>query len=225
MDSNCVNFIGRRKLQRTEQNDQSKAGRKNPGQLGDNSGVHTIELKLHNLAQLFNTLDPFPFHERSLSREAEDYLVARATEVPESSHIELIIYLKGNEKGSQSALELQTAVSAFFEHKTRAISRKIFDLLKEGRRALLVGLSVLGTCLVIVQLMMQFLPQTGVMRFVEEGLVIVGWVALWRPFEIFLYDWWPLAKERKVCKQLARSVVQIRPYLPEQNQFSGPAPE
>ena len=35
-------------------------------------------------------------------------------------------------------------------------------------------------------------------RFVEvfrEGLLIVGWVAMWRPLEVFLYDWWPIRAE------------------------------
>ena len=26
---------------------------------------------------------------------------------------------------------------------------------------------------------------------IKESLIISGWVALWRPLEIFLYDWWP----------------------------------
>jgi hypothetical protein len=26
---------------------------------------------------------------------------------------------------------------------------------------------------------------------IREGFLIGGWVAMWRPLEVFLYDWWP----------------------------------
>jgi len=36
----------------------------------------------------------------------------------------------------------------------------------------------------------------------RESLTIVGWVAMWRPVEIFLYDWWPLVRRIRVYKNL-----------------------
>ena len=35
--------------------------------------AETIELRVGNMDQLFHTLDPFPFRERDLDREAEEY--------------------------------------------------------------------------------------------------------------------------------------------------------
>ena len=43
-----------------------------------------------------------------------------------------------------------------------------------------------------------------------EGLVILGWVALWRPMEIFLYDWWPLLKERNLYRDLDTATVLVK---------------
>jgi hypothetical protein len=34
-----------------------------------------------------------------------------------------------------------------------------------------------------------------------EGMSIVGWVAMWRPLEIFLYEWMPI---RRRCRMLAK---------------------
>jgi len=42
----------------------------------------------------------------------------------------------------------------------------------------------------------------------RESMVIGGWVALWRPLEIFLYDWWPILAERKLYDRL--SVMPVR---------------
>ena len=45
---------------------------------------------------------------------------------------------------------------------------------------------------------------------VGEGLVIFGWVALWRPGEIFLYDWWPLLRHRRQMDRLEGMPVELR---------------
>jgi hypothetical protein len=47
---------------------------------------------------------------------------------------------------------------------------------------------------------------------VEESLLILGWVANWRPLEIFLYDWWPLTRRRDLYRRLAAAAVELRPY-------------
>ena len=39
-----------------------------------------IEIRVNDIAQLFHTLDPFPFRERDLADEAEDYIVSWARE-------------------------------------------------------------------------------------------------------------------------------------------------
>lgn len=44
----------------------------------------------------------------------------------------------------------------------------------------------------------------------DEGLYIVGWVAMWRPLEVFLYDWRPI-RHRALYAKLARIPVIVRP--------------
>jgi len=36
-------------------------------------------------------------------------------------------------------------------------------------------------------------------------------VAMWRPLEIFLYDWWPIVGERRIHDRLSRIDVQVVP--------------
>ena len=45
---------------------------------------------------------------------------------------------------------------------------------------------------------------------VQESLIILGWVAIWRPMNIFLYDWWPIRAEARLLDRLARMDVQVR---------------
>jgi hypothetical protein len=46
----------------------------------------------------------------------------------------------------------------------------------------------------------------GVLR---EGLLIGGWVAMWRPLEVFLYDWWPIRAEVRLFDRLSAMPVRI----------------
>jgi hypothetical protein len=33
---------------------------------------------------------------------------------------------------------------------------------------------------------------------------------MWRPMEIYLYDWWPLLRRQRILKKLSRMPVEVR---------------
>jgi hypothetical protein len=41
-------------------------------------------------------------------------------------------------------------------------------------------------------------------------LIIGGWVAMWRPMEIFIYEWWPLMRTGRLYEKLSRMRVEVR---------------
>ena len=54
-------------------------------------------------------------------------------------------------------------------------------------------------------------------RFAEvarESLLIGGWVAMWRPLEVFLYDWWPIRAEAQLFDRLSAMTVRVVPSRP-----------
>ena len=48
----------------------------------DNASAEAIELRINEIGQLFHSLDPFPFRERDLDKEAEEYLSAGHVSFP-----------------------------------------------------------------------------------------------------------------------------------------------
>jgi hypothetical protein len=46
-------------------------------------------------------------------------------------------------------------------------------------------------------------------QVLHEGLAIAGWVAMWRPLEVFLYDWWPIRADARRFDRLATMPVRI----------------
>ena len=170
----------------------------------------TIEVQVEEIAQLFDTLDPFPFRERDLDKDAEEYIVGWARELPRDRPIEIIIYAPASELQNEHAQELGPALSRYFMYRSEVIGRDLNELFRIGRRSLLIGVAVLAACVMIARIAITVLGSGNVSRFIEEGLIILGWVANWRPIEIFLYDWWPLARRRDLYRRLAHARVELR---------------
>ena len=170
-----------------------------------------IEVRVEDVSQLFDTLDPFPFRERDLDREAEEYIVSWARELPHNQPIRLIIHLPAGKKSAQES-EVPDALNRFFEYRAGVIARDLSELFRLGRIALLIGLSALAVCLAMAQFSARQLGDTPFGRFIQESLIIVGWVANWRPIEMFLYDWWPLVRRRNIYHRLAQAAVELKHY-------------
>jgi hypothetical protein len=67
-------------------------------------------------------------------------------------------------------------------------------------------MSLLAACLFFARRLSQDY-QGPFARRMQESLVIVGWVVIWRPIESFLYDGMPLVRRRKLYRRLAASKV------------------
>lgn len=166
-----------------------------------------IRLKLRELNQLFNSMDPSPFIDRDLDHDAEEFIVSSAREVHGARSFELVIHLTTVPPAEQAA-ETESAVQHYFATRAELKRRQFRLLLRRGHLALLIGLLFLALCLVLSGLTTKLGPSpfAGILR---EGLIIVGWVAMWRPLEIYLYDWWPLREEWHSLQRLARMRVKV----------------
>jgi hypothetical protein len=164
-----------------------------------------IEMKLRKLSQLFNTLDPSPFRESELALEAEDYIVARALELPINVPIEIIVHLPSDELSRVSGND--SAVKDHFEHRSHALTREMRELFKTGRLSLVIGLSVLSISLLLGWLLLQKLNESHFSQILKKSFLIFGWVAIWKPSDIFLYAWPPIARRRKLFRRLSSADI------------------
>ena len=171
----------------------------------------TIELRVENISQLFDTLDPFPFPERDLDSDAEEFIVGWARELPHDDPIKLIIHVAAPASEKESRL-IPDSLNRYFEYRAGIISRDLNELFRIGRIALLIGLSVLALCLAAAQFTARRIGDTPLGGFIQQSLIILGWVANWKPIETFLYDWWPLVRRRNLYRRLAQASVELRHY-------------
>ena len=176
----------------------------------DNPAAEPIELRAEEVAQLFHSLDPFPFRERDLDQEAEAYIVSWAQELSADEAIKILVYLPEKEVQTKAAGELGEAFTRYFAYRADFLQRGLNELFRVGRRSLGVGITILVTCLILSQVAADYLADSPLRRLVEESFLILGWVANWRPLEIFLYDWWPLARRRDLYRRLSAAAVETR---------------
>ncbi|WP_270937207.1 hypothetical protein [Falsiroseomonas oryzae] len=191
-------------LQPPQRRDATRNGR-NGG-----AGAQAIELRLNTAAQLFHTLDPSPFRDGDLDAVAEQYIVGWARELPAGASIAIVVHLPEREASRPGAATLPDSIRHFFGVRAQAEADELRELFRFGRKALAIGLAILATCLLLAVQVSDGLGERTASRVVQESLVILGWVAIWRPAEIFLYDWLPLARRRDLFRRLARAEVAVR---------------
>ena len=171
--------------------------------------VGRIEMKLRTVSQLFHTLDPSPFREKDLAKDAEDYIVDQAEELPNGIQIDIILHLPAEELSQSSAIDIASAVKEYFNLRSHNTSREMRELFRTGRLSLLVGLIVLSSCLLLGWLFARKLDEGPFPDILRESFLILGWVAIWKPSEIFLYAWPPLVRRRKLFRRLSRANVRV----------------
>jgi len=166
----------------------------------------SIELRLHRIGQLFNSLDPSPFLEKDLDADAEEFVVTWAQEHPADAPLSLVLHL--SEPLTESEESVGDAVRGYFAYRADVKRHELRQLFVQGRRSLLVGLLFMAACVVASDALADVARPSLVV--VRESLIVGGWVAMWRPMEIFLYDWWPLAHRRRLLQRLANMPVHLR---------------
>src|SRR5579859_2612574 len=168
---------------------------------------HKVEVRLENLRQFFNSMDPSPFYERDLDPDAERYIVSWAEEFPHDEPVRLVLHVEAADAAAQQVM-VEEAVHNHFANEARLAGLEFRHLLRVGSRSLVIGLGVLAVCLVLSGTLAQDGGTVG--NILRQSLLIGGWVAMWHPMQIYLYGWWPLLRRRRTFEKLAGMPVEIR---------------
>jgi MFS family permease len=169
-----------------------------------------IAVRARTIASLFNSFDPSPFREKDIDAEVEAFLVGWVRELPANAPFTIVVYLPADEAAKPQAAQIGDAFAHYFGYRAQVAEQDLRELFRVGRRSLAIGLAVLIACLVASQLIAAFVPYHVVARVLEESLIIVGWVANWRPIEIYLYDWLPIRRRIQLYRRIAAARVEVK---------------
>jgi hypothetical protein len=107
---------------------------------------------------------------------------------------------------------LEAAIGNYFTYRAGMLERDMSDLLRVGRRSLAMGVAALAVCTGLSQTLRQAFPHSAIAQLLAEGIIIFGWVANWRPAEIFLYDIWTIRRRVGLYRRLAQARIELKPY-------------
>jgi hypothetical protein len=174
-------------------------------------GKVSIELKLKSPHQLFDEKDPSPFRERDLDDEAVRYIVSSFREIPSDRDPLLSLYFAsmGDFAGNHGII--RKAIHGYFEYEAELKRRELRDTFKQGLISLGIGLAFLFTGTWFSYSVKNPQQVDFFHSLAHEGLFILGWVAMWRPISLFLYEWWPILGAQLTLQKLGRIEIDIRP--------------
>lgn len=178
------------------------------GRYRQEGGKTCVELHIRKSNQLFDSLDPMPFLDRDLDDDAAAFIVSSVKEHSLGTPMKIVIYISEEEPESIPTPVIRDALHNFFAYQAEMLKRRQSQTLKLGRYALGVGLIILFACLGGA-LWMGDQHENFVLKILREGLIIIGWVALWRPLDVLLYDWWPQVTDRKYLEKIALMEVSV----------------
>jgi hypothetical protein len=101
---------------------------------------------------------------------------------------DLVIRLR---RATQPSPDLIAQLRAWCECRVDANERIIRTTRRRGRRAMVFALSALAVALAVAWLVQTeaiFGPPGAMRNLLGEAMVIAGWVAMWRPVEMLLFD-------------------------------------
>ena len=168
--------------------------------------VSEIILEINDVDQLLIAPRSLFYGKRMLNPDAEEAIIEEATIASSKEQIHLKIHLHNDEISRED--EIASAIHHHFTYRRKKSERQLKTIFQLGWKSLLISIVLLGL-LISLTLVINLLPEGGFSITVREILIILGWVALWRPADFLLYEWRPFKREINLFRKLEQCKVEI----------------
>jgi hypothetical protein len=166
------------------------------------TNTHDVRLDLADPRELFHPAELDPIGGRPYAEPGLERILNRIRPRPDRP-VRTTLRLPAAARTPDLEARMRSGLQGYCDHRIEQISNDIASLRQEGLATLWRGLLFLALCMLGSQVLGEpkFLP--GILaRFLDEGLIIAGWVALWYPLDALLYQHWPLKRERRLYQSL-----------------------
>jgi hypothetical protein len=168
----------------------------------------SLEIQLRESDQIFDLRDPSPFRERDLDPDFEEYVMGWVEEHSLKTPLRVRIVFSEALKDGLTEEGVRSAFRKHFDHAAMIARKRLRSFLKSGQGILAVGVFILFVCIFGAQQIDA--AATGFMAAVREALHIFGWVSLWKPIELALFDWYPYWQQVKKFEKVRDLELEIQ---------------
>ena len=147
---------------------------------------------------------------KSLTTDAEDYIVDTVQDFPTKTKFMIHLYLPPPLVASDEAKKIIPAIHNHFRYRMLVTERKYRLKVRFGWFSLLVGLSFLAIALIASQLVAA-MNMYIIAQLLSYSLLIIGWVAMWQPITVFLYQLWPIIRLKRIYEKIRTIEIEVLP--------------
>jgi hypothetical protein len=128
-------------------------------------------------------------------------------------------------EGIASEADLQTAIKRYYERMAVSAGFKFREQMRIDEIVFLAGVVAFSVCNSLRGILQGIGHQLP--RGIDEGLIILAWIASRRPAEMLAYGWLPLYRKRRLYQRLGhvRLAVRMERRVPTQVQLRQPRGE
>jgi hypothetical protein len=169
--------------------------------------VSQLVLKFNDADQLLIDRNSLFYGKRMLNPDAEEFIIEEASMASLNGHIHLKLHFRRNEPGRMD--EIADAIHRHFGYRRKKSEKQLKKVLHLGWRSLLTSIVFFALLVALTFVLIRLLPEGRLSGTFQELLIILGWVVLWRPADLLLFDWRPIKRDASLFRKLELCKVEI----------------
>ena len=155
------------------------------------------------MEQLFDNRDPVPFRDRDLHPGLVQYLLDGARDLG-VRQLRVEIWLP-----TSPSVDVPQAVRAHFQSEIDSTNRQRREQVRRGLIGLTIAIVVVILLIAVAEVVERRLTGTFGTAL-REALVISGWVLMWRPLDVLVYDRIAWVRNRHILKSIRDAAIAVR---------------
>lgn len=173
-------------------------------------GKTLVEVRIAEPMQLFDARDPAPFRARDLDEDFEEYIISSVKELHRQTEFEIHILIgKPSTESNLSQEIIEESIRSHFAYREDQKTLDLRTFLKRAQLYFGIGLLVLVFCISLAHWLTSLGTPSPALAIVREGIIIFGWVSLWKPIELILFDWIPLYEALCILRRIRRCKIRV----------------
>jgi hypothetical protein len=164
-------------------------------------------IRLDSISDLFWPFDARPVADRTLSAEARWHLLDEWDRLRGDKPASLTVYAPASERSETDESAVRAAIHRSLE-KAAGPLRRVDPLSRQEMVALRIGIAFLFLS-IVVSTAIERSTDDVIMEGISQGILVVGWVALWRPAERFIVEVVPHFFNRRRISEFAEIDVRF----------------
>jgi hypothetical protein len=175
--------------------------------------INKVGIQLNSIEELFDPPEADPFEPDSRYVAGIDELAQQLGKLRlrhKPAQVVITLPAQAIEPGLKE--KTQAALARYAGAQIEVAELELEQLRRRGRFSLISAIVIILVAMAVVWFIdwLNLLPGT-VQSFLVGGLSVFSWVAVWDPFNVYLYEWRVPVRTRRIFEQLRQAEVVIQP--------------